>query len=688
MAPQIMVANTFYRSKTELGAGEAQRVDKFIQKLITSPSNPGFGFEQIQGAADPNMLSARVNRDLRAILHRESNRFILLYVDHHDAAYAWATRRRVGPHPVTGAIQIVQLPEVRVEPEPAPPPQDECIDNNLDFSRFSAEYLLSLGVPEEWVSAVQNIRTDEAFWPIYEKLPEEPGELLYSLGLGEEVKTPKRTSPDANVATNPDNLRRLHIVTEPNELEELLTKPFDDWMLYLHPSQRYLAIGEFNGPVKVTGAAGTGKTVVAVHRARHLARSGKEVLLTTFNRRLRENIQGRVTRLCTPNEAGSITVQTVHSFAMEMFRKLRPRVELLKSDREWAEYAFFSDSAGFKQPFIFEEWQFAVEQQGVMEWEEYRDTPRVGRGKGLGEAERESLWKVFSPVLSKLDERNTLPWSIICRKVRAAIERGQLKGRFDTVIIDEVQDLSVQEIRLLAALAPQGPDNLILIGDAGQRIYPGGFSLRSMGIEVRGRSRVLNINYRTTREIASAARHLRDEVVDDLDEGGEESTGLQDLLSGNSPVLKGFNRYDEENTFVGDTIAKLIAGGTPPREIGVFARIKRLRWHFEQELQNRGIPIFVPDRSKHDETTNAVYVSTMHGAKGLEFRFVFIVGCQDGQLPASAPISMASDEMERKKALRREKSLLYVAMTRAREQLYISWTGRLSPFLRTQNQSS
>ncbi|MFH1919471.1 MAG: UvrD-helicase domain-containing protein, partial [Planctomycetota bacterium] len=315
MAPEILVAKTFFRSTTQLEPREARRIHEFLQKMIADPSHPGIGLERVKSAPDPNMWSARVNRDLRAILHHDGSRYTLLYVDHHDNAYAWAERRRVSPHPVTGAIQIVEIPEVQAEPIP-PPPNAKGTDDNLNFGRFSGEYLLTLGVPEEWVPAVQRIRTEDDFWPIHEKLPEESGELLYALALGEEVKPPRPVSPRAKVAANPDNLRRLHVVDESEELEHLLTRPFEDWMLYLHPSQRHLADGDFNGPVKVTGAAGTGKTVVAMHRARHLAQQGRRVLLTTFTRRLCESILRNIRRLCSDEERGHITVGTVHSRAL------------------------------------------------------------------------------------------------------------------------------------------------------------------------------------------------------------------------------------------------------------------------------------------------------------------------------------------------------------------------------------
>ena len=541
MPPQILIAKTFFESKGELPATEARRIDNFIQKMILNPAQPGIGLERLRDGADPNMWSARVSQDLRAILHQDGNRYTLLHVNRHDAAYDWAKRRRIRPHPTTGAIQIVVLPEVVEEVQPqAPSPSDDGRDPNLNFGRFTAEYLLRLGVPEEWIPVVQRIRTEEDFWPVHAKLPEEPAELLYALALGEEVTPPKCIAPEAGVQANPDNLRRLHVVSGSEELQALLTQPFEAWRLYLHPSQRYLTEGDFHGPVKVTGAAGTGKTVVAMHRARHLSRQGKRVLVTTFSKRLSQDILKRIGDLCSPEERNRIKVSTVHSQALTVLGSVRPGVRGRNSDstRRTLEEHLPEDLMGFAPQFLREEWQYVVDQQGMASFQEYAEAPRIGRGTPLGPGDRERVWSLFAPALQELLDADLLPWSIVCRRAREAIEADRIARPLDAVVIDEVQDLNAQEIRFLAALAPPADNSLMLIGDAGQRIYPGGSSLRSLGIETRGRSRTLHINYRTTREIAKAASPLRGKAIDNL-EDGEETTPSQDLLSGEAPILKG-----------------------------------------------------------------------------------------------------------------------------------------------------
>ena len=424
MTVQVMIAKSYFQAKTELSGNDARRINAFIKKLMEDPSNPGIGLERLTDVSGTNLWSARVTQDLRAILYFRGNHLILLYVGHHDQAYAWAGCRKVQTHPATGAIQIVVLPEIQEKPHAPPPIENRPPqDPNLDFSRFTPEYLLALGVPIEWVSTVQAVRTEADFWRVHPLLPEEPAELLFALALGEEVKIPRRIDSQADAAANPQNLQRLHIVESSDEVVALLTQPFEIWMLYLHPSQRHIVEGDFNGPVKVTGAAGTGKTVVAIHRARHLARQGWKVLLTSFNRRLCDDIRDRTTRLCSTQERGRITVGTVHQQALRALCSVVPNVRGVGSDhtREVLLANAPDDLMGYNKQLVLEEWQFVVDQQGITSLEEYLDAPRVGRGTPLGSADRGRMWTLFEPGISAMrnaDMRNRTPLPSLTRQVR------------------------------------------------------------------------------------------------------------------------------------------------------------------------------------------------------------------------------------------------------------------------------
>jgi hypothetical protein len=707
-AVQTSVNKSFTESKRRLSAAESQRVDDFILKWQRDPNSPSINLERVQGALDPELWSARVSQDLRVIMHRAGERCLLLFAGHHDDSYRWASRRRVRIHPVEGTLQIVHVPEIELVEPAAPTVVDKAPDGAVidvdeveerttsaagavenqagyDFRKLTDTQLLSLGVPTEWLDRVRLIRDENSLLELRD-LPEEVWERLFRVAQKEEVAFPKPVQSPQDIGSSVENLRRIHVVTDADDLKAILSSSFEDWMVFLHPSQRSVVEGQFNGPLKITGVAGTGKTVVAMHRARQLAEAGARVLLTTYTRQLCKSLSGKLSRFCAPSDRSLIAVGTVHSHALRLLHRLRRSAEAISTDqvREVAESYLPTDLDGFDRKFVIEEWLHIVAEQGVTSSEEYKEAPRVGRGTPLTSAQRERLWAFYAPLLNQLQKHDRLPWSLICRQAREAIERKSLNSDYDAVIVDEVQDLSTQELRFLASLAGGEPKNLTLIGDAGQRIYSGGFSLRSMGIEVRGRSRTLKVNYRTTREIMQAAARLRDDDVDDLDEGHEGSSGVVDLLSGASPVMREFRQYDDETQFVGDEIAKLISEGVQPSEIAVFARNKRLRWWFEEALRKRGVPFTTPEMQRRpDAPQGGVVVNTMHGAKGLEFRFAFVVGCQQDQVPAPFAVEMAYDPEAKRRALKREKSLLYVCMTRARERLYVTWTGRKSRFLET-----
>ncbi len=613
---------------------------------------------------------------MSAVIHQNDDRYTLLFIGPNANATNWAKQHKVQVHPVTGAIQVVPIPDPNVPAQN----HDSASETFLDFARFDSPFLMSLGIPDDWVELVQKISDEETFFSVYEKMPEEAAEYLYSLALGEDVTPPTPVDPTLPPQHNEDNLRRLYVLDEGETLSAVLSRPFEQWMLFLHPSQRSLVSSQFNGPSKITGSAGTGKTVVALHRARQLAAKGKRVLLTTYTNRLKRNLQDRISKLCNPEEASLITVETTHRFVLHFAQEvLNPamRVAFEKDVAKLIEnHAVKAEP--FEKQFLIEEWTTIVDRQGVKTWEEYRDIQRVGRGTALGVNQREQVWKAFGPILVQLGKRNQLPSGILCRELREKLESEEISSPVDAVTVDEVQDLNPQEIRLLGSLCSDGLGSLMLIGDAGQRIYPGGFSLRSLGLETRGRSRRLTINYRTTQEIERAAYHLRTQNVEDFDGGTEQKLSTHNLLRGPKPKFAGFETFEDENQFVISQIQELIASGVLPAEIGIFARIKKVIWPFFYALKNAAIPVSEIDDK---DVSDKVSLMTMHGAKGLEFRYVFIVACRSNVLPAPFDLRKASDDDEREIVLQRERTLLYVAMTRARDQVWITWKGDRSPFL-------
>jgi len=677
-ALQLILAGTFFDSLDNLEKDEQLRALSFVQELRRSTKSTGASLERIRNARSKNLWSGRITRDLRAILHREGDTLTILHTAHHDPAYRWAERRDIGRHPVTGAFQIVDTVEVvreverEVYVEPAASPL---------FSAHTDAYLLSLGVPEAWLPTLREVRTSEHVLELALRLPPDVGDRLLLLADGDLV-TPPAPVADRPLAEGADPRSFLVVGDDENLLSAALGAPFDRWIAFLHPTQLQLVERSFSGPAKVSGSAGTGKTVVALHRARHLARQGKRVLLTTFVKTLCANIERNLRLLCTDDERARITVTTLHSQALALAHATSPK---LKPATEKQINALLGDlaprhAAGFDLNFISAEWQHVIGPQGITGWPEYRKAKRTGRGKGLTVRDRRALWSLFEAVRTELRGRQLLDWAAICHEATCALSNDAVEPPFDAIIVDEVQDLSVPELRLVAALSAHCPGNLLLCGDSGQRIYAGGFSLSRLGLNIRGRSTVLRINYRTTEQIRRAADRLIGEESDDMDGGRESRKGTRSLLRGPEPTLEGYASPKEEYAAAAAQVGRWIAEGLRPASIALFARTKREVGAIARALDHAGLPVHVLS-ADDDGAPKSVSVGTMHRAKGLEFRAVLVAAVSAKLVPYHLTLSRTTDPLDHERATENERRLLYVALTRARDEARITWHRDSSPFL-------
>ena len=337
-------------------------------------------------------------------------------------------------------------------------------------------------------------------------------------------------------------------------------------------------------------------------------------------------------------------------------------------------------STAFDTDFLQAEWENVVQNQGLVDWPEYRSARRTGRGRPLAAKDRKAIWAVFEALRGALADKGLADWAWICRKAEALLESGDVKRPFSAVVVDEAQDLKAPDIRLLRALSSDNPENLMLVGDAGQRIYPGGFSLSALGLEVRGRSRILRINYRTTEQIRKRADRLLGDAIDDFSGGSETRKGTRSLLVGPEPIFQGYPSRDEELGGAVETVQGWMSEGLQPKAIGLFARTKKRRDHLVKALEGAGIGVNLLSGNEGLVDTK-VNVGTMHRAKGLEFKSVLVFDCSASALPSPGLLRTCKDPQDREDAEARERRLLYVAMTRARDSLMVTWTGDPSPFL-------
>lgn len=679
------IADSFTDSLARLAGDEQKAVKTTAFDLQLNPANPGMKFHKLDRARDARFWSVRASRDLRLIVHRTDRSLLLCYVGHHDDAYRWAERRKLERHPKTGAMQLVEIRE-RVEEIPVPRyvVADEPEPSPL-LDGFDEEALLSWGVPPEWIDDVRQA-DEEQLMALVDHLPQEAAEALIELATGG-TPAPADVVPEStDPYEHPDTQRRFRLVADSDELARALEFPWERWTVFLHPAQRDWVEKDHSGPARVFGSAGTGKTVVAIHRAAYLARShpGARVLLATFSGPLAEHLRTKLGRLIgnQPRLAERIEVYSLNELGRRLHERNlgRTRIADTQTARELLEQAVGNVGAsGSNIGFLLSEWEQVVDAWNLQSWEEYRDVSRIGRKTRLPEARRAELWKIFADLRQRLGQADLLTWNQVFHRLAAHYE-DKSRPPFDFAVIDEAQDISVAQLKFLAAVAPKQPNALFFAADLGQRIFQHPFSWKSLGIDIRGRSRTLKINYRTSHQIRSQADSLLDPAIADVDGEVQERRGTISAFNGPDPVIQQFENEQAEIEGVGQWLADLNHLGIEPQEVGIFVRSDAEIARARSAIEKSGLPFRLLDESQ-TPARKAGSLGTMHQAKGLEFRAVAVMACDDEVIPNQARIEQISDQAALKDVYDTERHLLYVACTRAREHLMVSGIEPVSEFL-------
>ena len=536
------IADTFTDSLAKL-TGEEQKIVKTTAfDLQMNPSNPGMQFHKIDKAKDKNFWSVRVNADIRLIVHKTTSSLLLCYVDHHDKAYRWAERRKLETHPKTGAAQLVEIRETvqeiavprYVEVKQAAGPKPRLFDHVAD------EVLLGYGVPPEWLADV-NQADEDSLLLLADHLPGEAAEALLELATGGKPLMPQPVAKGADPFAHPDAQRRFRVMGDVEELERALEYPWEKWTIFLHPAQRQWVERDYSGPARVSGSAGTGKTIVALHRAVFLAHSHPEarVLLATFSDTLANALRTKLRRLISnqPRLGERLEVHAMNELGERLYELHfgRPKLASLELIKQLLEdEAKKIDGNKFSQHFLMSEWGEVVDAWQLENWEAYRDVRRLGRKTRLPEVQRTVLWAIFDAVRAELKVRGLITQAGMFRQLAAQI--GERKHPpFEFAVIDEAQDVSVAQLRFLAALGAERPNGLFFAGDLGQRIFQQPFSWKALGVDIRGRSRTLHINYRTSHQIRMQADRLLGPEVSDVDGNTEERRGTVSVFNGPVP---------------------------------------------------------------------------------------------------------------------------------------------------------
>lgn len=695
VAAKVAISADFLTAFAALPRQIQGKVTEFINKFRNNPQSPGINYEKINGGMDKKIWSVRIDDTYRGITVRqpETGVYLLLWVDHHDEAYDWARNKKCEINPKTGAIQVF---DIVTTPVVEPAAQDFVL-----FAELTDEALIELGVPEEQIPLVRTIGDAQEFYVKKSNFSSDTFEALSWVVEGipvdevielfrEEKEGSETTENLANALESPLSLKSFVVVEGEEELRRIMAEPLEKWRVFLHPTQRKIVNKSYSGSARVLGGAGTGKTVVAMHRAKHLAAELKDkerILFTTYTANLASDIKDNLRKICTLDEIRRIDVINLDAWVSQFLREHGYPAEIVyeeKADNLWEEAVMGTDFSGeFPVSFYEEEYNRVVVAQEAFSLEKYVKASRTGRGTRLDRKKRMQIWKVFEAYQNLMKENQVRDINTAMYECRLLIEKISSKTRYKHVIVDEGQDLSANAFRLLRSIAGEEHENdIFIVGDAHQRIYKNKAALSKCGINIRGRSSVLRINYRTTEEIRKAAFALLNGIsFDDLDDSFDTGDRCQSLTHGTVPEIIATVNANEEFDAILAKVKGLIDGGVSAKNICVVARTHKLLDDYIAHFTSSGIRCYEIKGNKADDRgLDGIRVATMHRVKGLEFQYVFVVAANNRIIPLASAIDH-TDAVSEQETMTAEKCLLYVALTRAQKGAYISGYGKMSEFL-------
>ena len=713
---RVAASRGFFKALNDLPDRGRAKVHKFIVQFMDEPTSTGLNYERINGSRDPQLRSLRVDQDYRCIVRapEKGSTYVLLWVDKHDDAYVWARRKACQVNRVSGALQIV---DVEAAEQSVGDAISAAVEQALAavsqppaalFAAISDDELTRLGVPPALLPSLRAVRQEDDLAALLEWLPPECVDSLILLADGhslDEVLAELEREAAAEVdptdvdsaLARMDSQAEFIVFTQDEALEAMLSAPMETWRVFLHPSQRRLVEHHWSGPVRVLGGAGTGKTVAAIHRARWLAEqilkgpdanTSDRVLFTTFTRNLATDIRSNLAKICTPQELQRIEVTHLDAWVASYLRSQGLKMRQFDSEARKAAWdvawLLAEPELHLDRSFYEEEWREVVLPHGCTTIDDYLSAKRVGRGTRLNRQKRVKIWPVFDALRSELRQRGL--WEPEEAK-QAAADRLTASGqpaRYRAVIVDEAQDLDAAGFRLIRALAgPEHADDLFIVGDSHQRIYGRPLVLSQCGINVRGRSRKLRINYRTTEETrAWATAVLAGVPFDDLDGGTDASSDYRSLMHGEPPLIRGFRDPAEEQRFLVELIQSLKGSGQSLASTCVAARNNDTVRTLAERFEAAGIATRVITAEQADDPSEtALRLATMHRVKGLEFDHMVIPGLNAGVLPDRGVLGRCADQVSKDAFEQQERSLLHVAATRARKRLVVTYCGEPSSLL-------
>lgn len=679
-----MVHRNIFKTFGKLPIKVQKRIAEFIERFQKDPADVSLGVHAVkESMLDPKVRGASLPDGYRAIIIApdKGDTYMLVHVDTHDEAYDWARNKRFEVHEMTGFFQVFDIKQIEsaaneVIQERSTPSGDYVLEHLSDDELFNA------GVPRPLIPAVRAVRSDESLDALSDYLPPDCRDVLHGLaagmslhealeemlGVDEGQSKPSGPGDFTNVRSSPGF--DLVLIEGEEHLKDILIASLDEWRIFLHPYQRKLVEWKTNGPLNINGAAGTGKTVVLMHRAVHLARNltdvKSRVLVTTFTTNLSITIKGLIKRM-GPDVAGKIEVTNLHALARTICTRTGWRGRIAADEElENVWHEVWLDSTLGELPLSHEELRkeffMVVDPNGIDCEDDYLTAVRTGRPR-LSREQRRCAWSVFRVFIRGLKKRNLLTFEGAVHEARLAVEQGNFPG-YAHVLVDEVQDFSLESLRLVAALSPikEGYQNpLCTVGDGHQRIYRAKIPLSRAGIDIRGRSRRLKVNYRTSEQIRRFAQGILQAIeIDDLDGGTVSVAGDHSAFKGPDPLVE----YCETSKKEVDAVVAWVQTLTESHGLATQSIcITPYKPGIREALSAAGFPTHELKPNEEDPTDilPGIRLGSMKRIKGLEFRAVALT-CADPSDPLN---SLAEADLL-------NRCERYVAASRAREHLLIT----------------
>jgi hypothetical protein len=682
---RLFLSDTCYEPLFALPKKIQTKVVNFQKKFRECTTTNGMHLEPIAQFNDSSMRTARIDDNYRAVIGLIDDNAYLLYVGTHENAYNWGIRKKIVWNDYTQACQLVTIQQISETIVHTENKEEEI----YPYANIPTDKWLSIGVPNDLVEQVKQIKSLDDLEILEQCLPTDAFENIYNLLDGENIDDIIADIIEGQAKENEDQLlsnnnkRRFVELTDDDALQRILDNDMDKWQLFLHPSQQKLVDANYKGTMKVSGGAGTGKTVAAIHRLKHLASNpNANILFTTYTRTLRENLEELVKKMdinrgrYTINNIDQVLIETAKKYKVKEGYKILDFSGDDQSLKLWRE-VLETETTEFDEKFLYDEYIDVIIYFGNTDAKSYMMQQRIGRTKALSRKQRMEIWTLVEKYIALKQERKVVDRLELFNETTKYLNENNIRP-YTHVIADEYQDFSNPELKFLRSLVAEGENDLFLTGDPMQRIYSGRkINFGAAGINVRGvRSRRLKINYRTTEPIKKVAVSIIKGIpFDDMDGGTESMKGYVSLIhGGEKPTYKIVNNASEEVEQIIEWIKECENSTINPNDICIAAPNMGLMKNLQTYLHTNGIAYKILKGTSKQGANNGISLCTLHSLKGLEFKVVVLMGVNERNIPSKVtegyPFN-GMDILEKKEFLSSKRSLLYVAITRARQLVYI-----------------